>query len=478
VNTTSIEKLSSDIFVVVIEGTRHLAVLVSNTESSRSAKRFVEDGIAPGYVVRGENIEPWKPTGLKEIDGGVYLYGPYYEGRTIESIAEHEPKTAMSYLSRLSQALHVVHSQSLNLPHIQTNGVLFLDEGGILILPPMILERLRSVQIDEDRARTYDIYNHPDLIGEEAVVFSLAILAYRIATGELPFVGKDDLELRHLMRDYKPLTASQKNPSVRSEVSEVLASAFDGKLERPSLEAMNDHIAGFVSEGLFNNVDENEKTRAIEQSALIEERRKKAFARSRYLGRNGRTLMWSAAGLAVVIMLAGSIISNITKPRVTLEMEPFEVVELFYTSINVLDHAAIEDCVGDGVGRSEVTEATNLFVMSRMRLGNEGTTGMMDPAVWHENEDGALVDTASVYGVDRLEISTVSENRYIVEYLKWEQVLTETVPYVIPDANSTVRLRRDLLDVEFDGTYWLIVQIDRQVDRYLSIEEYEALDSE
>lgn len=474
--TPQTERFTEDIRTIRFDGDAFLAVRVADSDSSRSAKRFVEDGLAPGYVVHGDRIETWKPFGLKELEGTVYLYGPSHPGRTIDTITRHEPDTAIVYLHRLAQALEALNRHSYELPAVQTNGIFFLDDGGVLILPPVVLEQLRNVQTDGDRLRTYEIYNHPDLGGEAGVNFSLGVLWYRIVTGTLPFDTDDEVELHHMMREYRPVQPRLRTPEVREEVSTAIEHALDpNRAERQSLEELTGRIAEASTEGLFEHIHEDRKQQLLEQGAAAERRRMKAFSRRRFLRRHGRVLLWSGVGAILVASLATSIITNLTKPRVTLGMEPPEIVELFYSSITELDHQAIEDSVDDGVAKREINEATNLYVLTRVRLGNEGTTGLIRPSLWHENGRPQLGETQSVYGIDRLEITRLSETRFRAEYLKWEQVLPETAAYRIRDANATVIQRRDILTFEFDGTYWLITEIDREVDRYLEPEEVEEL---
>ncbi len=468
----SINQVSNNIREIQVNGTAYLGIRIAATSGKRSVKRFVEDGLDPGYIVHGQTLEVWKPLGLTEVDGQVYLYGPFFEGRTVESVLAYEPRVAVSYLERLARAYALFIEQGKALPRLQTNGIFFLDDGGTLILPPIVLERLRNVQVEADRIRTFDVYNHPDLSGERAIVFSLSVLCYRVAVGAMPFVGDDEIELHHEMRDLKPTQAHYRNPDVRPDVSELLQRGMDAKaLDAPTLVELVERFDDWSKSGLFASVSEERRQLLLQQGERIEKRARTAYARRRYLSRNGRTLAAALVGAIIVGSVAFSIIRNVTAPRVTLGMSPLEVVSLFYSSINTLDHAAIEDAVAKGVARGEINEATNLYVISRVRLGNEGTLGFVTPDEWIEAGRPALDETMHVYGIDQLEIRALSETRYVVEYRKWEQALTETLAFRIAEANSTVRRRQDVLSLEFDGTYWLIVDIERVIDDLIDPDE-------
>ena len=125
---------------------------------------------------------------------------------------------------------------------------------------------------------------------------------------------------------------------------------------------------------------------------------------------------------------------------------------------------AIEDCVTDGAGRGEVTEATNLFVISRMRLGQEGTAGYVRAQQWKDADMPELEQNIHVYGIAELNIRQESETVFLVEYEKWEQPTEETVSRLIYRARSVAYTRRDRLYLIEDGKYWAINRIDRLKD--------------
>jgi hypothetical protein len=170
--------------------------------------------------------------------------------------------------------------------------------------------------------------------------------------------------------------------------------------------------------------------------------------------------------------LAYSVLSNALKPPVTVGMEPREVVELFYNSITELDHDAIEDCVTDGAGKDVVTEATNLFVISRMRLGQEGTTGFVPAQQWKDADTPDLEPQYHVYGIADLAIERVGTAEFVATYEKWEQASEETRYDVLPGSNSVAYRRVDRLflrKMEKHGN-WAIYMIDRELDELIKPE--------
>ena len=116
---------------------------------------------------------------------------------------------------------------------------------------------------------------------------------------------------------------------------------------------------------------------------------------------------------------------------------------------------------------------------------------MITPEQWSNAERPALEETVSVYGVGGLDIVELGTYRspepldnefpdgirFRAIYQKWEQPLTETVAYRIPDANSTVRLRVDELTLQFDGRYWLISEINRIEDELIHPSDFDSDES-
>ena len=489
--TSTVEQLSDHIYSIELKGDRHLAIKLSETTGNRSVKQFVEDGLKPGHIVNGQVLTPWKPTGLTELEGQVYLYGPYHEGRTIETILDQDPESALKYVIRLASVYSVLADRSIEAPPLQTNGILFLDSGGTLILPPKILERLRNVQVEKQRWDSYEIYNHPDLEGERGVVFSLGVMLYRISTGVFPYGAEDEVELHSQMREMQVLPPRNRTASVLEQLSNGVMEALDPKKDDSRVGEFHAKLVEWEEAGLYAAIPETEQNRLRAEGDRLETRYATSFSRRRYWQRNGRRLGIVGVIAALFIALASSMIANALKPRVTDGMEPVEVIELFYASITSLDHTSVEDAVLKGVAQGEVNESTNLFVMTRVRLGNEGTTGLVTPEQWSNAEQPALEETISVYGIGRLEVVSLGTSRspepiderfpdairFRAVYQKWEQPHTETLAYLIPSANATVRSRIDELTLEFDGRYWLITDIDRIEDELIYPSDFESEES-
>ena len=447
---------------LTINNEHFLGIHIANTTNPHAAKQFKEDTQNQGYIIKGAEVSNWDSRGLIEYGDAIYLYGPYHEGRTVDEVLISEPKNALYYLHQLAAALLVLKSRSLPLPRFQANGILFLDDGGLLFFPPALMERLRNTQIESERIRTFERYNNTDLETEESLSFSLAILCYRLFTGKEPFEGGNEEEIHNRMREQRLVPPRLLMPEIRSEISNDIASSLAKDRENAlSLSEWEQKLAVWNREGVRENIAEDERDRTLELGQKLAKKNESSYRRKVYLTSNARMIAVISVVVVFVGFFAGSMIRNALAPRATTGMGPREVVELFYTSITDLDHMAMEDCVTEKAGRGEVTEATNLFVITRMRVGQEGTAGYYPADEWVEAGRPELRDGYYVYGVSNLEIRALSDIEYMVEYIKWEQ---KAADYENPDsfAGGSVGYRKvDRVLLREDKKYWVIYSLTR-----------------
>lgn len=448
---------------LVIDGKQYLGIHIAHANNSHAAKQFKEDTKNQGLIIEDSEITDWDTQGLIEYDGEIYLYGPFFEGRTVDEVLLSEPKNALSYLHQLVRSLVTIKERSQSLPRFQANGILFLDDGGLLFFPPALMERIRATQIESDRLRTYERYNNPDLDGEQSLSFSVAVLCYRLFTGVDPFAAENEEDVHNRMREHQPAGPRLLVPEIKKSVSDDVSSSLDtGSGKSLTLEEWDHRLARWNKEGVRESIAEADKDKLLESGRRFTQKAESSYRRKVFLRVHGRFMF--LIGLVVVLLgsVGGSILRNALAPPVTAGMGPREVVELFYNSITELDHMAMEDCVTDNAGKPEVTEATNLFVITRMRVGQEGNTGFYPANRWVEAGKPELNPGYSVYGVAGLAITTTSEIEYTVDYIKYEQ---RTGDFDDPESyvgGSVGFQRKDRVLLRQDKKgYWVIYSLER-----------------
>jgi hypothetical protein len=163
----------------------------------------------------------------------------------------------------------------------------------------------------------------------------------------------------------------------------------------------------------------------------------------------------------VVIWIGTSVLRNALAPPATVGKTPGEVVELFYTSINTLDNTTMEDCLDRKLDIAEVRETLHLYVISKVRMAYEGTSGFYSAQEWVDNGRPPLEGTEMIYGIAELEINREMEDTYRVTYEKWITSSGDD-----PEADSASlklvgTLHADRVFLRDTGKYWVIYRIDR-----------------
>lgn len=460
-----VTEISHELVKITQDGNLYLGIHLSPASRGHSAKQVSDSDRVAGIIARDREIIQWVAKGLVEHDGEIYLYGPFLEGKTLQEVLTHSPESGMNYTLRLAEALLLIQEKGGELPRVQTNSIIFPEEGGVFFFSPAIMERIRNTQVESERIATYELFNNPDLNSRENLAFSLAVITYKLSIGEFPFTGDTEEELHYKIRELRIPAPRYKVPELREDVSnQIITSLRQTPENKPSLKSWAQQLAEWKRNGIRGAVTDDQKESLLEKGAKLEKKAEFRYRSLVYFQQNWRVLLTIAVIVVVFGSIGGSILRNALKPRATLDLNAREVVELFYNSITELNHLAIEDCVTGDAGKAEINESLNLFVLTRTRFGQEGTSGFFPAQEWKDAGRPELGNAASVYGVAELKITEESETVFLVEYEKWEPGTLETEDFIDKDARSVGHNRKDRVFLEWDGKYWVIYQLDRLQD--------------
>lgn len=460
------------------EGRRVLAIPVGMSRSDFALSKLAGVRSSPGWIVRGGALEPWRSEGFFRHEGKLYLYGPYLPGRFLEealaagaasqgsSASPPDPADpgvrALRVLRDLIAALRTLEATGHPLEELQTDGVCFLEDGGVLFLPPELLRQLRGLRPEAHRLACYQSINHPELRGRpEQVSFALAALLHRLLLGSYPFAGATEEELRDRIRHQKLSPLAFAARGLREPVARALLRGLQ-RAEGPAPSVADWAALLEDTEGFYRPRGTQEQGEITAQARREQARAMQGYRRRVFWQRHWKIVLITVASCAVVGGLGAGFLRNLLAPRLTRGLAPRQVVERFYGAFNSLDHALMEDCVVDGAGREAIREVINIFVLSRVRLGYEGKSPLAAADQWLAAGRPELESGQSVYGVSGL---VIQEERgepqpvFLAAYTKWfpapeGQAAAGGPRFESQDIRERLYLRLDRRD-------WVIFRIER-----------------
>jgi serine/threonine protein kinase len=175
-----------------------------------------------------------------EADGIPYLAMPFLKGQSLEDLLKRKPKLAMAQVIRLgiqiAAGLAAAHDKGLIHRDIKP-GNLWLEaspgresgEGRVKILD---FGLARSSEADTGVTQSGTILGTPAYMAPEqargekvdarADLYSLGVVLYRLATGELPLKGSDTMSMLMALATQTPRPAHEVNPEMPAELSAVI----------------------------------------------------------------------------------------------------------------------------------------------------------------------------------------------------------------------------------------------------------------
>ena len=406
------------------EDTEVLAIPVGVSRNKFVLTKIAELRKLPAQIIRDGEFTEWRFDGVLKHEDRLYLHGPYLGGIFLEEAIRKSFTAALPYLSRLIRALGALERRGRILEFIQTDSVYFLEDGGILFLPPALMRELRSMHPEPYKLRVYESINHPDIEDpEKSLSFSVAALLYRTIMGRYPFEADREEEIHNLVRHARLLPLSLIEPGLREDLSrEILRGLNRGQDPAPSLAQWQEILTRCKQEGLYRDITEIEREQ-IRRKAQVELRKiDQGYRRKVFWQRHWKTVVIVSAVIVAAGALAGSLLKTVLAPRETRGYTPREVVETYYRSMNDLNHTMMEDCVVEGAGKETIREVMNIYVLSRVSLGYEGRSHITPADAWDAQGRPELTAPQTVYGITDLELQQERgepEPVFRVRYTKW-----------------------------------------------------------
>ncbi|MFP4374201.1 MAG: hypothetical protein ACLFPO_07710 [Spirochaetaceae bacterium] len=378
-----------------------------------------------GTIVVEDRLHSWHIHGFTQHADQLYLYGDYVEGHTLSEVLQYSADGFLPYLSRLTRAMSTLQSAHQPAPVLHARGIVFLNDGGVLFLPPELVSAMSGFQSPDDRREFYEVYRHPDLDTERNLSYAVAVLAFQSLTGRVPFEETDEQELTERMRSGLVADPRYIVPEILEDVGKTLRSCLadpHGKL--PTLDGWAEIFQGWIRTGTHREISDEERRRLLDEAEAEQRGMERTYRRREHIRRNWRRYV-AITLLAVFIgTIPATILYRSFEPRETVGYGPAEVVEAFYYGMNELNHEIMGDATVDGAGSSEIREVTTMFVVSRMRTAVEMRSGVIDAREWHAEGKPPIEEGRQVYGVADLRLEALrppdeDEHAFRATYEKW-----------------------------------------------------------
>jgi hypothetical protein len=453
---------------LIEHGEKYIAVPVGEVARGTGLTRILALKTSPGWLVEKASLREWRFEGIVEKDGTVLLYGPHVDGMPLSSVLTMALAPALPFLLRLVEALVLLSERSVPPFPLETDTILFTGSGGVLFLPPEVSREIRDHSVFERIRESFESINHPDLKGEALASFSVAAILYRILTGSFPFMGTSAEEMHEQARKLEINPPSGVVPELSAEVSAlIMAGLGRGRRVVVTLLEWADGLTAWQGQELFHALSPGEKDQALQAAASRRQSASRSFGRRMFWEKNWRTVAIVTAIAIAVAAGAGSILRNVLAPRVTRGYAPARVVETFYTSMNTLDHQAMQACVVGRAGREQINETTTLYVTSRVTQGYEGKSNLLSAAEWDRQGRPQIVSPATVYGVTGLSLKEEKPAPapiFLVTCDKWNPAPppdTGAMPSASESPKSEGHRLQERVWLKKDRGDWVIYRIDR-----------------
>lgn len=381
-----------------------------------------------GWRVTANGVGQWRWNGTVEHQDWLYLtFADVAEGLyPCTDIFRMELKDTLQMLERFLSTLQQVSEQEDFEPDaLYLSSSFFDEEGSLYILHPQIAQFTQ--QNFEQLCPTPGMDETGPVGRRELVPMTAYLLQLNLLN-------------RHSQEKQPQLDAAQVKthlhtviPELNPRIADFLFHSINrqstARSPREDLREAAEEAAAWrkadVIEKIHMDKAEERRTKAVSVQKSLRKREKLRRIKKKH----GSTAILTIAALVVIGFFAAPFVQRAFEPDITEGLSPTEVIELFYTSQNSLDHETMGECTTGSIGNSHINQVTTLFVIARIRQGVEMKDVFTPAPDWIEAGKPELKDNSFVFGVTELNIRKVEgSNQYEASYIKWS-----TLP---PDAEE------------------------------------------
>jgi hypothetical protein len=443
------------ILQIEVEGKTRLGFDTGLTAQAFAQAKIAQFITSPGVIIEpGGTGSIWRAEGVTEYfaagspdregnEASMVVWGPGFRGKRLDRIIEEGDEDALDALRYWVRARGILDAPKPELPLESPEASPFPAPAaailtgsspgsafspGTILFPPARLTR-RALEAEGSWFDGAEQWTHPDLTGEAAAVFAAAAMLYRIVCGEPPYPNKDPEGLYSDLREGVYIPPNLAAPGLDKRIADLISRALapvSAGIKRPSLEDFADTIGSPLSGGkerFFHALSGDEKAKLESEREKFSRQKTAVVKTRRFIRRNTAILGGVIAGLAVLALVIGSIVSgNKNRPN-TRGMEPREVIGAYYGAFETLDHTLMDACVINKAGKGDVDMIMNMFVISKVREAYEMRDPLVPARIWLDA--GSAPTDLTVVGVTGLHLDGEDEDesdgevRYRADYTLW-----------------------------------------------------------
>lgn len=418
---------------MITHSAEHLLIPIAK-RGALSSHQIVQKERSSGTIIDLDGKKhQWNWYGFIEIDGMLCIKGDPVDIEAVTALDTDEvyEKAALLYHAFLYASSETSH------------GFFYTrDEAsrltGILVLPQLLRE-MAEANSDEDGALCPVIQIPPSRLSRtewknEYAAFLSACFLYRFLLGVNPFPSTEFSSSYERAELSGPLFPGSIRPELSKEVSRLLDVSLSlpaalkkrGSYELEEVRrTLKEYPARLATIENTENADTNFGTPEVEaarknenmlEAHAIEEKRSAPLRRRIYLRRHKKKLIIIGSALVVFLFLASFIGNLLFRARPTDGLPPEQVVEYFYQARNNLDHETLDACLEGSTGSYLVDEVTTLFVITRVRLGYEGSDVLIPAERWLSTGAKEPKEGAMIYGVAAVAITPISRDEETAQF--------------------------------------------------------------
>ncbi len=451
--------------IILKDGKSYFSIPIINPPSNISLNKFFDFRNSPGFIVKNNKIEKWYLTGLTNKDGITYIYGPKFEGNSLEEFLKLPLEKSLSYLEKLIATLIIIKNQLNKSLLIQLDNIYFLKNDSILFLPQNVLEMVKDLDKKYD-FKKYSLINNPYLNKiEEKTSYNILILLYRLITKKFPFEGNTEEDIYSKIRNLNIIPPKIQNPEINEGISDYIVSLFNkDKYKTLSLIEWQKYINKIKNEKIINKISKEEKKERIKEYKRQKEILDKKYQKNIFWEQNKRKIIIISLSVIISSIILFSFLKTVLRPRVIKGFSPKQVVEAYYLSMNKLDHLTMSDCVINNAGKTDINEVMILYIMQKQSLAYENRSNVIFADEWDKKGRPPIKPPLFVFGVLNLVIKEESSNSeevmFVATYEKWSNYIDEqeTDEKRVKYRGSNIKDRMFLKKYK---KYWIIYKLDR-----------------